>query len=68
MNSTYYNDPYKYYNYWSQRYRVGPTNVPVSYLVWYYNYYYPRAQRGIVTPGYLSPPHYMFMGRAPNGY
>jgi len=67
MNPKYY-DTYKKYNYWNQRFQIGPNGVPTEFLVWYYNYYYPYAQRGIKTPGYLAPPHYMFMGHAPNNY
>ena len=63
-----YNDTYKKYNYWNQRYQVGPNGVPVSYLFWYYNYYYPYAVRGIKTTGYLANPAGMYMGHPPNNY
>ena len=68
MNSNYY-DNYKKYNYWHQRFQLNPNGAPSNpYLIWYYNYYYPYAQRGIQTPGYLNNPNYMFMGHAPNDY
>lgn len=67
MNSN-YNDNYKKYNYWNQRFQTAPNGSPTQFLVWYYNYYYPYTLRNINTPGYLNNPSGLYMGNPPNSY
>lgn len=66
----YYYDEYKKYNYWNQRFIVGPNNKKNEKLAlfWYYNYYYPYKVHNIKTKGYLKNKYGLYLGKLPNSY